>query len=115
MSVNTTAEQEPVPIAGETGAVVKGYGEVLLALAPVAPLTASRAGNIWPHWLGTLVGRLVLRVCSPEKAKEACVNCRLRVFCNCAQEDWRAACVVENRFWLVLAACGAALSLYCFL
>ena len=76
---------------------------------------SSHGSRIWPCWLNVLIGRLVLRICPSGKKVCRHESCHLRVFCKCAQAEWRAAGVMESRFWAVLAACAAALILYCFL
>jgi len=71
--------------------------------------------RILPGWLGQFAGRTVLRVCPAAHREDPCAGCELRVLCKCAQEDLTAAALVEKRVWIVLAACGATIILYCFI
>ncbi len=70
---------------------------------------------IRPRWVGQFLGREILRVCPKAHRIDPCPGCELRVFCKCAQADFAAATRVEKAVWTVLAACGAAIILYCFL
>jgi hypothetical protein len=93
-----------------------GAGAVQEAPEEAIPFpAATRVPGIGSRWPKVLFGRLVLRVCPSGKQVCRHKNCHLRAFCKCAQAEWRAAGVMENRFWAVLAACAAALILYSFL
>ncbi|MGO8677137.1 MAG: hypothetical protein ACLQVX_14855 [Limisphaerales bacterium] len=115
MIENTTVGKNPIEHAGEAGGDIEESGDVALAAAPEVPSKTACAGKIWPRWLGLLFGRLTLRVCSPEKAGEACAACGLKPFCRCAQEDWNAACAVESWFWIISTIGVGALMLVCLL
>jgi hypothetical protein len=115
MNPNMTVGKKPVANGAEAGGVIGESRDVRPAAAPEAPPAATRAVKIRPHWLGLLVGQLVLRVCSPEKAKEACIACRLKPFCQCAQDDRNAARAVETWFWVFSIVGTAVVILCCFL
>ena len=62
-----------------------------------------------------VIGRLAMRVCATDKPKDTCVTCHLCHCCRCAREDWNAVTVMEQKFWVIMAICAAALVLGYFL
>ncbi len=76
---------------------------------------SSFVSRILPRWLGQFAGRSILRICPAAHREEPCAGCELRALCKCAQEDLVAAARVEKNVWALLAACGAAIILYCFI
>jgi hypothetical protein len=65
-----------------------------------------------PQWIAILVGRLAERIC--RSAKDPCPieNCRLKYFCQCAQEEARSAKTLEITLVGSMAACGVGLVVY---
>jgi len=75
--------------------------------------TPSFVSRILPRWVGQFAGQSLLRVCPAAHREEPCAGCELRAVCKCAQDDMAAAARVEKNVWALLAACGAAIILYC--
>ena len=68
------------------------------------------------RWWSTLLGRWILRFCSRSETRTGheCneERCALRIYCKCAKEHSEYGAAVEQRVWLLLAACGAAVILF---
>jgi len=61
-----------------------------------------------PKGLQAALGSIVLRICAERPSSCAKTRCHLRALCHCADEDRQAAQLLENRVWMVVAICGAA-------
>ena len=115
MNDQTTTAQKQATSASEAGIAAEERGNLRDTPMATRLVATARVQRIWPRWAGILLGRLILRVCSSGKSECGHESYHLRVFCKCAQTEWRTAGVLENRFWAVLAVCAAAAVLYCFL
>jgi hypothetical protein len=85
------------------------------AADPAGSIPGARGWMRWPGWARILLGRVILRVCSSGKKECRHERCHLRVFCNCAREEFERAASLEKRLWTVLALCAALVIGYCLL
>jgi hypothetical protein len=52
------------------------------------------------------MGSFILRLCPQKPHSCSNTHCHLRALCACAQEDMKAAWIVERRVWLTVAGCS---------